>query len=140
METKEVVAAIIINSEHKIFITERGYGSFKGLFEFPGGKIEPHETREAALKREIREELDSEIEILDYLDTIEHDYDDFHLVMHCFICKLTSGSLTLIEAASASFIDVNELDVIPFLPADFKIIPDLKRYMKEHFNIPELEY
>ena len=100
MKTIRVVAAIIID-EGKIFATQRGYGEFKGGWEFPGGKIEPNETPEAAIVREIKEELDTEVQVIELLDTVEYDYPKFHLSMDCFICQVRSGDLVLKEHESA---------------------------------------
>ena len=97
MKTINVVAAVIIK-DHRIFATQRSSGEFKGGWEFPGGKIEPGELPENALKREIREELDAEITVHDLFDTVEHDYPDFHLSMDCFWCEVVSGDLVLLEA------------------------------------------
>lgn len=94
MKTIRVVAAIIID-EGKIFATQRGYGEFKGGWEFPGGKIEPNETPEAAIVREIKEELDTEVQVIELLDTVEYDYPKFHLSMDCFVCQIRSGDLVL---------------------------------------------
>ena len=100
MKTIRVVAAIIID-EGKIFATQRGYGEFTGGWEFPGGKIEPNETPEAAIVREIKEELDTEVQVIELLDTVEYDYPKFHLSMDCFICQVRSGDLVLKEHESA---------------------------------------
>ena len=94
MKTVRVVAAIIIEND-KVFATQRGYGEFKDGWEFPGGKIEPGETPEEAIVREIKEELDTEVEVIELLDTVEYDYPNFHLSMGCFICKIKSGDLVL---------------------------------------------
>ena len=96
MKTVRVVAAIIIEND-KVFATQRGYGEFKDGWEFPGGKIEPGETPEEAIVREIKEELDTEVEVIELLDTVEYDYPNFHLSMGCFICKIKSGDLVLKE-------------------------------------------
>ena len=100
MKTIRVVAAIIIE-QGKVFATQRGYGEFKDGWEFPGGKIEPGETPEAAIVREIKEELDTEIEVVKLLDTVEYDYPQFHLSMDCFICRIKSGNLVLKEHEAA---------------------------------------
>lgn len=101
MKTVRVVAAIIIEND-KVFATQRGYGEFKDGWEFPGGKIEPGETPEEAIVREIKEELDTEVEVIELLDTVEYDYPNFHLSMGCFICKIKSGDLVLKEHEAAN--------------------------------------
>ena len=101
MKTVRVVAAIIIENG-KVFATQRGYGEFKDGWEFPGGKIEPGETPEEAIVREIKEELDTEVEVIELLDTVEYDYPNFHLSMGCFICKIKSGDLVLKEHEAAN--------------------------------------
>ena len=102
MEKKTIkVVAAIICKDNKVLATQRGYGDYKDWWEFPGGKIEPGETPEAALAREIREELDSEIDVEQYLTTVEHDYPEFHLSMDCFWCAVTSGKLTMPEHEAA---------------------------------------
>lgn len=128
MKTIEVSAAIIIH-QGKIFVTQRGYGDFKDMWEFPGGKLEIGEEPEKALVREIKEELDSDIKIEHYLSTIEYSYPSFHLVMHNYICSLISGHLTLLEHEAAKFINEKELDNIQFLPADILVVKDLKKYL-----------
>lgn len=117
MKTIEVVAAIIIR-DGKIFATQRGYGEWKGWWEFPGGKIEPGECPQEALVREIREELDAEIEVGELLETIEWDYPDFHLKMHCFICSLVSESVHLNEHEAAAWLTRETLRSVKWLPAD----------------------
>ena len=126
MKTIEVVAAIIIKEE-QIFATQRGYGDFKGWWEFPGGKIEAGESPEEALVREIREELDTEIEVGELLETVEWDYPDFHLRMHCFICTIKSGSLQLNEHSAAAWLNKDTLRSVKWLPADEGIITLLER-------------
>lgn len=103
MQTIKVVAAIIIKNE-KVFATQRGYGDFKGGWEFPGGKIDAGETPEEALIREIKEELDTEVEVIELLDTVEYDYPNFHLSMDCFICSIKSGDLVLKEHEAAQWL------------------------------------
>ena len=125
MKTIRVVAAII-RDKGRIFATQRGYGPYKDGWEFPGGKIEPGETPEEALKREIREELDTEIEVGEPADHIEYDYPEFHLSMDCFFCTLLSGSLTLKEHEAARWLFPAELDSISWLPADRSLIDELK--------------
>ena len=117
MKTIKVVAAVIRDRD-KIFATQRGYGDLKGGWEFPGGKIESGETPQDALKREIMEELDTEIAVGELIDTIEYDYPDFHLSMDCFWCEVVSGELVLKEAEAARWLTKKELDSVPWLPAD----------------------
>ena len=121
MKTIRVVAAVI-RSENKIFATARGYGEFKGQWEFPGGKIEAGETPQQALKREILEELETEIIVGDLIDTIEYDYPAFHLSMDCFWCEIVSGELTLKEAEAARWLAKDELGTVQWLPADLALI------------------
>lgn len=120
------VAAAIIQREGRIFATQRGYGAFKDGWEFPGGKIEPGETRQQALVREIREELDTEIEVGELFDTVEYDYPQFHLTMYCFLCKVKSGSLVLKEHEAARWLDRETVDSVQWLPADVGLIEKLK--------------
>lgn len=121
------VSAAIIESSGRIFATARGYGPWKGWWEFPGGKIEPGETPEEALKREIREELATEIEVGELLHTVEYDYPEFHLSMDCFLCKVVSGELELLEAEAAKWLSKDELRSVRWLPADEEIIQILER-------------
>ncbi len=129
MKTVKVVAAIIIH-ENKIFATQRGYGEFKDGWEFPGGKIEPGETPQEALVREIKEELDIEIEVKDFLETVEYDYPDFHLSMDCFFCSIRSGELVLKEHEAVKWLTVETLDSVDWLPADQGLIEGIREYMK----------
>ena len=131
MKTVTVSSAIIIK-EGKIFITQRGYGEFKDTWEFPGGKLEKGESPEDCIVREIKEELDADIKIIKYLNTIEYTYPTFHLIMHNFICKLKSCHMSLLEHEAAKFVDVNELDSIDFLPADKLILEDIKKAIESH--------
>lgn len=124
MKTIRVVAAVI-RSEDKIFATARGYGEFKGQWEFPGGKIERGETLQEALAREIQEELDVKIEVGDLIDTIEYDYPSFHLSMDCFWCIVTDGEITLKEAEDARWLSKDELYSVDWLPADMELIEKL---------------
>jgi len=130
MKIINVVAAVIKltneNGEPLVFATARGYGQYKGWWEFPGGKIEAGETPEEALVREIREELDSEIEVGKYIDTIEYDYPEFHLSMRCYFCKLISGDLTLKEAQEAMWLTKESIDTVNWLPADIMILEKIK--------------
>ena len=122
----EVVAAIIRDEAGRVFATQRGYGEWKDWWEFPGGKIEAGESREMALKREIREELDAEIVVGELVRTIEYDYPAFHLTMHCFLCTL-NGAVTLKEHEAAKWLRPEELDSVKWLPADEEIINEIKQ-------------
>ena len=126
MKTIKVVAAVIKavnkNGEDIIFATQRGYGEFKDGWEFPGGKIEEGETPQEALKREIMEELDTEISVGELIYTIEYDYPTFHLSMDCFWCEVIKGNLVLKEAEDAKWLKKNELDKVDWLPADVELI------------------
>ena len=124
MKTVRVVAAVI-RSEDKIFATARGYGEFKGQWEFPGGKIEPGETPQEALVREIQEELDVKIKVGDLIDTIEYDSPSFHLSMDCFWCIVTDGEITLKEAEDARWLSKDGLYSVDWLPADMELIEKL---------------
>ena len=124
MKTVNVVAAIIIKDK-KIFATQRGYGEFKGGWEFPGGKIEEGETPQEALKREIMEELDTEISVGELIDTIEYDYTTFHLSMDCFWCEIVKGDLVLKEHEAAKWLTSNELNNVDWLPADITLIKNI---------------
>lgn len=134
MKTIRVVAAVIksVNKtgESIIFATQRGYGDFKGGWEFPGGKIEKGETPQEALKREIMEELDTEIKVGELIDTIEFDYPTFHLSMDCFWAEVTKGHLELKEAEAAKWLTKDQLDSVAWLPADVTLIDKIRRYMK----------
>ena len=125
MKTVNVVAAVIRDG-NKIFATARGYGEYKGWWEFPGGKVELGETPEAALVREISEELASEIGVEEYIDTIEYDYPTFHLSMRCYFCKLLSGKLMLLEAEDAKWLTKDSIDTVKWLPADITILEKIK--------------
>lgn len=117
----KVVAAIIRRGD-SVLATQRGYGDYKDWWEFPGGKIETGETPEAALIREIREELDTEIAVEGFLTTVEHDYPEFHLSMDCFWCKVVSGRLTLLEHEAAKWLPLDDLWQVNWLPADVKAV------------------
>lgn len=124
---RAVVASIIENG--KVFATQRGYGEFKDGWEFPRGKIEPDETPEEAIVREIKEELDTEVEVVELLDTVEYDYPNFHLSMDCFICKIKSGDLALKEYEAAKWLTIDELDSVDWLPADINMIGGIRNEM-----------
>mgnify|MGYP000512054077 FL=1 len=133
MKTIKVVAAVICDSitqKKKIFATARGYGEFKGLWEFPGGKIEAGETPQQALYREIMEELDTKIKVYDLIDTVEYDYPDFHLSMDCFWCEVIEGNLILKEAEAAKWLTRETLDSVNWLPADLALIDKIRIQMK----------
>ncbi len=124
MKTIEVVAGIIKQGE-KIFCTARGYGEYKGYWEFPGGKMEPGETREQALARELKEELAIDVSVEEHVITIDYDYPTFHLTMHCFYCTITNGSITLLEHEDARWLLPSELHSVKWLPADEAILERL---------------
>lgn len=124
MKHIEVVAAII-HRDGAYFATQRGYGEFEGMWEFPGGKIEPGESRESALKREIQEELGIDITIDKFLCTTDYDYPSFHLTMHCYLCSVKSGEIKLLEHKSARWLTVELLDSVEWLPADKEMVDKL---------------
>lgn len=126
MKTIEVVAAII-KQDDKILVTRRGYGDFENMWEFPGGKMEASETREGALIREIKEELEVDINVTEYLTTIDYDYPNFHLTMHCFICAISSGELQLNAHNDAKWITLDQLDSLNWVPADILVVEKLKK-------------
>ena len=132
MKTIEVVAAIIVKGK-KVFATQRGYGEFKDGWEFPGGKIEQGESPEEALIREIREELDVDIRVGRLLETVEYDYPNFHLTMHCFICELLSEEIILKEHEDAKWLEEDELDSVDWLPADVSLIDKIFA-VKQDYN------
>lgn len=131
MKTINVVAAIIIK-DNKIFATQRGYGEFKDGWEFPGGKVEQGEAPENAIVREIKEELDTLIEVKEYFDTVEYDYPNFHLSMKCYICTVVSGKLELLEHEAAKWLDKDSLDSVAWLPADLGLVDKLKDYLSKN--------
>lgn len=122
MKTINVVAAIIQDAEGQVFCTQRGYGDWKGWWEFPGGKIEDGECAREALRREIREELASEVCVGELLTTVEYDYPKFHLSMQCYLCTLASGKLTLLEHEDARWLAKADLRSVRWLPADEEVI------------------
>ena len=124
----KVVAAIIID-DNKVFATQRGYGDFKGGWEFPGGKVEANETPEDALKREIMEELNVSIDIKEFLHTVEYDYPKFHLSMDCFVCNKVSGDLVLREHEGAKWLTKDALYSVDWLPADIELIPLVEKVL-----------
>ena len=124
-----VVCGVLIQKE-KCFIARRNYGSSKGWYEFPGGKVEPGETPQQALVREIMEELDTEIKVGEWIDTIEFDYPTFHLSMDCFWAEVTKGHLELKEAEAAKWLTKDQLDSVAWLPADITLIDKIQGYMK----------
>ncbi len=125
MKTIEVVAAVIADGD-RIFATQRGYGEFRGMWEFPGGKMEAGESREEALRREIREELDVEVEVRDFLCTVDYDYPGFHLTMHCFMCSIVDGEVRLKEHEAARWLGKGELFSVDWLPADVDVVRALE--------------
>ncbi len=126
MKTIQVSAAIIKNN-NEFFVTQRGYGEFKGGWEFPGGKIELGETPEQALVREIQEELNTKIEVGELVSVVEYDYPNFHLKMYCFLCKILQGNLELREHQAAKWLEKEKLDTMDWLPADIELIRLLKK-------------
>lgn len=133
MKTVKVVAAIIcddMKEKNKIFATARGYGDLKGGWEYPGGKVEPGETSQQALIREIIEELDTEIKVGELIDTVEYDYPTFHLSMDCFWAEVKAGHLELKEAEAAKWLTKDQLDSIDWLPADILLIDQIRKCMK----------
>lgn len=124
MKHIEVVAAVIVR-DGRYFATQRGYGEYKDKWEFPGGKVEPGESREEALIREIREELATTIGIDRFICTVDSDYPDFHLTMHCYLCHVVSGHLQLLEAEDARWLDGSHLHTVDWLPADKEVVTNL---------------
>lgn len=132
MKTVNVIAAVIcdsINEKKQIFATARGYGDFKGQWEFPGGKIEEGETPQQSLVREIKEELEATIKVGDLIDTIEYDYPTFHLSMDCFWCEVVDGELKLLEAEAAKWLIKETLYDVKWLPADITLVEKIKSAM-----------
>ena len=133
MKTVKVVAAIIcddMKEKNKIFATARGYGELKGGWEFPGGKVEPGETSQQALIREIIEELDTEIKVGELIDTVKYDYPTFHLSMDCFWAEVKAGHLELKEAEAAKWLTKDQLESVTWLPADILLIDQIRKCMK----------
>ena len=128
LKTVRVVAALILNQD-QVLATQRGYGEFKDGWEFPGGKIEPGETPEQAIKREIREELATDIRVEQPLTTVEYDYPSFHLSMECFICKVERGNPILLEHEAARWLSYDELDDVEWLPADQLVVTEFNKYL-----------
>lgn len=131
MKTINVVAAIILK-DNKIFATQRGYGEFKDGWEFPGGKVEAEESPEKAIIREIKEELDTDIDVKEYFDTVEYDYPTFHLSMKCYICTVLSGKLDLLEHEASKWLDKDSLESVDWLPADLGLVDKLKCYLQKN--------
>ena len=125
MKQIEVVAAII-EKDGMFFATQRGYGDFKDGWEFPGGKIEAGEKPEEALVREIKEELEADISVKEFLTTVDYDYPNFHLTMHCYICELISDKLVLLEHEAAKWLSIDEIDSVDWLPADIEVVRSLR--------------
>ena len=130
MKTIEVVAAIIRKGD-KIFATQRGYGDFKDWWEFPGGKMEEGETEQEALVREIKEELSADIHVGKLLDTVEWDYPEFHLTMHCFMCTLSHDAMHLNEHEAAKWLNMTTLHSVKWLPADEALLPVIEKEINE---------
>ena len=131
MKQIEVVAAIIHDDEGRIFATQRGYGDFKDGWEFPGGKMEPGESPEEALKREIQEELETRIVVERLVQTVDWDYPKFHLKMHCYWCHVESGSLTLKEHEAACWLAKDELESVAWLPADKAVVENISFRLRQ---------
>lgn len=129
MKTIEVVAAIIRREDGRILVTQRGYGEHKDGWEFPGGKMEKGESPETAIVREIREELEVEISPEKLIMTVEYDYPNFHLTMHCFLSRIVSGEIVLTEHEAAKWLNKRELDTVDWLPADVEVVAELKKVL-----------
>ena len=139
MKQIEVVAAVIHDTEGRIFATQRGYGEWKDWWEFPGGKMEAGEKPEEALKREIREELSAEIAVDELLCTVEYDYPKFHLTMHCYLCSLLTETLQLNEHEAAKWLPKDKLDSVQWLPADLGVIEMIRNKMEQLERIGRME-
>ena len=131
MKQIEVVAAIIRDEEGRVFATQRGYGEWKDFWEFPGGKIETGESKDEALRREIWEELETSIVVEQLVTTVEYDYPKFHLTMHCFLCHIESGSLTLKEHEAAKWLQWKDLESVDWLPADKIVVKEIKPILQK---------
>ena len=129
IKTINVVAAVMIR-DGRVFATQRGYGEWKDWWEFPGGKVEPGEDPKDALRREIREELATEISVGELLTTVEYDYPKFHLSMQCFLCSVISGELSLLEHEDARWLAMDELHSVKWLPADVEVIDKISQYLQ----------
>lgn len=128
MKTIEVVAGVIRDGE-KIFATQRGYGDCKDGWEFPGGKMEPGETPQQALARELREELAVEVDVDEFICTVDYDYPKFHLTMHCFYCTVISGELKLLEHEAARWLSASQLHDVDWLPADIEVVKAIEKML-----------
>lgn len=129
MRSIEVAAAVIVE-DGKVFTTQRGYGEFKDGWEFPGGKLEPGETPQEALAREMREELAIKVEVGQLVKTVNYDYPTFHITMHCFLTKIVDGTPNLLEHEAAKWVKKEDLDTVAWLPADLEVIDELKKILK----------
>jgi 8-oxo-dGTP diphosphatase len=124
------VVAAIITKDNKVFATQRGYGEFKDGWEFPGGKVEAGETNEQALAREIKEELNADINVHELLHVVEYDYPAFHLTMHCYMCTLKSEHIDLLEHEAAKWLSMDDIDSVDWLPADQLILDKIEEVLK----------
>ena len=132
MDRRQIhVVAAIIRQDDQVFATERGYGDFKDWWEFPGGKVEAHETPQEALAREIREELDTVIEVGDFLTTVTYAYPNFDLTMDCFWCRIAEGHLTLLEHEAARWLPLDNLRQVKWLPADVEVVEAIEKEMQQ---------
>lgn len=139
MKHIEVVAAVICK-DGKIFATQRGYGEFEGMWEFPGGKIEPGESCDVALKREIQEELGVDVEVGELICTTRYDYPSFHLTMHCFLCSVASGEIELKEHKAARWLTKDTLNDVEWLPADLEVIEKIKKLLREYKQYTMIDF
>ena len=136
MKSLQVTCAII-EKDGKFFCTQRGYGPYKDFWEFPGGKLEPGETGEECIVREIREELKTEVRVVKYLGTAEHDYPEFHICLMAYLCEIVEGHLQLLEHEAAQWVEKDKLDEVDWLPADRTIIPLLKKIFPNNLESEE---